>query len=157
MFFIHIFCDLKFLDLAGTFLYLKWLFQKDMYWSPWSDQKVFGRAGHNFVALPKAKGQKESDRIMPWPDRDFQVTPWRPLFYRSVHWYSALYKCSIRWLFAPTTGDLLIVSSNWQKVDFVPSWLCLRMSYLLSNYLKDLSWNIHYFRNQVQCIVLGRS
>ena len=29
-------------------------------------------------------GQRESDRIMPWPDRDFQVTPWRPLFYRSV-------------------------------------------------------------------------
>ena len=56
-----------------------------MYRSPQSDQKVSERARHNYVALPKAKGRRESDRIMPWPDRDFQVSPWRPLFYRSAY------------------------------------------------------------------------
>ena len=33
--------------------------------SPWSDQKVSQRAGHNSVALPTAEGRREGDRICP--------------------------------------------------------------------------------------------
>ena len=41
--------------------------EDDGAWSPWSDKKVFGR--------------RQGYKIMPCPDGDFHVTPWRLSFY----------------------------------------------------------------------------
>ena len=52
--------------------------------SPWSDQKVSERSGHNSVALPTAEGWREGDRIGPDPSETFRslhstAVPWRKL------------------------------------------------------------------------------
>ena len=52
--------------------------------SPWSDQKVSERSGHNSVALPTSEGWREGDRIGPDPSETFRslhstAVPWRKL------------------------------------------------------------------------------